>query len=746
MDKIGIRIAASAMDALMTDLDTSNVEIAADGMDVFVDIINKGRPVAVYYSSNGTTSWTAMDLPSTPAPGTPNAISAPAFLNPGTPIEIYTQTANHGLGSGDEVRISDVQGTTGANGIWVVTRIDATTFSLEGSSDTAVWTVNTGTWHEVKGVNPSFKAGGQGRNHASIVIDPTSGSTVYMGGDRQDPFPGPDFIGATNYTGRLFRGDATVAATGGVPSPQWEHLTHSDNVTGIPGGGTLNDSAPHADSREMVFDAAGNLIESDDGGVYRPTNPTSNTGDWFSLNGNLQVTEQHDVAYDSLSNIIISGNQDTGTTQQKTTDGLIWSSVSTGDGGDVAVDDTSVGGFSTRYSSFQNFQIFKRRVYNAGNSLQSQASPTLTTTPPDEVPLLPFLTPMEVNAITQTRLVIAGCNAIYESLDQGGTLTQIAGLVDTGCLTDSGLLGEIQNAMAYGGISGAVNNEDVLYLGAKQSLYVRTAADPAALSKLANYPAITDPNQVQDIVLDPDDWKTVFVIDDTGVQMSTDTGATWLDITGNLGSGGVDVTALHAGAFIPGSPDLLVVGGRKGVFALDLSKLPGLIVWSGSGSGLPTVPVLDMDYDDADEVLVVGTLGRGAWKISTKGPPGPEFDSTPPPGVPLDFGEQFVATQSQAMWIRVFNFGDRDLTLGCTITGPNSGDFNFTSCTTPVWPHASIDIQVTCTPSAIGLRTASLDLTTNDADEGSPKFPLQCTGTDTKPEEIHKDGFESELP
>ena len=39
-------------------------------------------------------------------------------------------------------------------------------------------------------------------------------------------------------------GDTTVAATGAIPSPQWEHLTHSDAVGAIPGGGTASTSAP----------------------------------------------------------------------------------------------------------------------------------------------------------------------------------------------------------------------------------------------------------------------------------------------------------------------------------------------------------------------------------------------------------------------------------------------------------------------------------------------------------------------
>ena len=67
------------------------------------------------------------------------------------------------------------------------------------------------------------------------------------------PYPPqfPNSIGANNFSGRLFRCDASLA-TGSQCTP----LTHI---------GTASNSSPHADSREMTFDAAGNLIETDDG-------------------------------------------------------------------------------------------------------------------------------------------------------------------------------------------------------------------------------------------------------------------------------------------------------------------------------------------------------------------------------------------------------------------------------------------------------------------------------------------------
>ena len=104
-------------------------------------------------------------------------------------------------------------------------------------------------------------------------------------------------------------------------------MTHSDSIAAIPLGGTASGSAPHADSREMTFDANGNLIEVDDGGIYRRTSPRDNTGDWFSINGNLQVFEFHNVIYDTNSDILFGGAQDNGTPVQISTGSLVWSAV-----------------------------------------------------------------------------------------------------------------------------------------------------------------------------------------------------------------------------------------------------------------------------------------------------------------------------------------------------------------------------------------------------------------------------------
>jgi photosystem II stability/assembly factor-like uncharacterized protein len=444
----------------------------------------------------------------------------------------------------------------------------------------------------IEGIHP----GGQGSIHLSIAVDPNDPNTVYVGGDRQ-PGPLPNFIGDRSFSGRLFRGDTTVAPNPGAPtSPQWEHLTHSNSIAEIPGGGTASGSSPHADSREMVIDAGGDLIEVDDGGIYRRTKPRDNTGDWFSINGNIQTTEFHDVAYDTISNtILLGGAQDNGTSVQITMGSKTWQLISGGDGGDVAVDNITLAASnqSIRYFSSQNLGGFSRQIYDANNNNVGNPVSLASIPEPDKQ----FVTPVELNAINPARLVIGGLNSVYESFNQGTSNTAIDGP------------GANRNAMAYGGRSGGADNQDVLYVGSGTAVFLRTTAG-AALTQTAALPA--GAGTIRDVVLDPDDWRSAYVIDSNQVFRTTDAGASWTDITGNLP--GLGAGDFNANAFVAGTTKVLLVGTNAGVF-VSLSS-SGFTSWNKLGTGLPNVPVWDLVYDVRDDVLVAGTLGRGAWTIT----------------------------------------------------------------------------------------------------------------------------------
>jgi hypothetical protein len=58
---------------------------------------------------------------------------------------VVITSASHGLQTGQRVTVSGVGGNTAANGTFVVTRVDANTFSLDGSTGNGAYT-SGGTW------------------------------------------------------------------------------------------------------------------------------------------------------------------------------------------------------------------------------------------------------------------------------------------------------------------------------------------------------------------------------------------------------------------------------------------------------------------------------------------------------------------------------------------------------------------------------------------------------------------------
>ena len=101
--------------------------------------------------------------------------------------------------------------------------------------------------------------------------------------------------------------------------------------------------------------------------------------------------------------------------------------------------------------------------------------------------------------------------------------------------------------------------------------------------------------------------------------------------TGNIGDGGA--ANFRTAVYIQADKDMLTVGTDAGVLA---AQEPHFDRWFLLGEDLPDVVVYDLDYDAADDLLLAGTLGRGAWTLDN-----PADVSIPVITVPasqLDFG------------------------------------------------------------------------------------------------------------
>ena len=464
------------------------------------------------------------------------------------------------------------------------------------------WTqMDLPTTTETNGKKPGIHPGSQGEYHFSFVADPNNPNIVYAGGDTQ-PEGGngqlPNSIGADSWYGSLFRGDASQPT-----GQQWTAITNKF---------AANESAPHADSRNMIFDAAGNLIEVNDGGIYKRTNSTADTGLWTSLNNELRVSELHSIDYDANTRTIMGGAQDNGAVEGSAFSNKPWQEISGGDGGRVRVDDLKPE-YSIRYASAQNLSNFQsRQIDTATGVVVEKKNPGLIVTGANESLKkyegeLPFLTPLEVNKVKSDWIVIGSKKTIYESKDRGETLTDLANKSFTSPV----------GTIAYGGKSDGTDNPDVLYVSTGNELYLRSA-NAGTLTKLGQYPGTTE---IKDIVLDPKDWKKAYVLDENAVYRTTDQGATWTNITGDLVTGKLGSKSLQTIEYISGdnaggTQDGLLVGGLGGVYSITSpATATATGTWTKFGTSLPNVVVHELNYDAKDNVLVAATMGRGAWTV-----------------------------------------------------------------------------------------------------------------------------------
>jgi len=235
--------------------------------------------------------------------------------------------------------------------------------------------------------------------------------------------------------------------------------------------GTMSKTGPHADSRAMVFDASGNILEADDGGFYKRTSPINANGDWSSIAGAgptnaLQLAEMHDLAYDSISKILFGGDQDTGTPVQNATNGLPWTDMRLGDGGDVAVDTISSAPNSLRYLSSAGLSGFRQLTFDPTNTQVGPAViPTFTLGPGSPAFTAQFYSPVRVNKIDTKRILFGFNEDVYESLNKNCTVipcvvqlsaVDLAAGVPAAGVAVNDFLGHF--AMVYGGVSGGVIN------------------------------------------------------------------------------------------------------------------------------------------------------------------------------------------------------------------------------------------------------------------------------------------------
>jgi hypothetical protein len=389
-------------------------------------------------------------------------------------------------------------------------------------------------------------------------------------------------------------------------------------------GDTANNTGSHADHRDLAFDHQGHILDANDGGIYRLRNFDTTQRRYESLNGNLQITEvtRNALAYDPLGNndTILIGTQDNGAVQQERSDLLSYRDLTQGDGGFVAVGVEEASSY--RYVISNNWEWFYRQQYDDQNNpvgdreivmLANSTTPTVrksglsTTDRPyfGDFVVVPYAT----NVVTPSHLLFAtgGDNRsgrLYESSDHGDTVTDITPVTGNVPI----------RALVYGGTTGGISEDELIFTGIDNDLYLRPDI-ATGFQQLINYSTAggTDPI---DIVLDPDDWHTVFVLDSAGRIWSGTNVGTATEAWNNLTIGSRLPTTLDTIEYADfGGISVLLAGGWGGVYRrTDINPANNGTSWAEVGR-LPNARVQSVLYDPTDDVLLAATLGRGVWSI-----------------------------------------------------------------------------------------------------------------------------------
>lgn len=476
------------------------------------------------------------------------------------------------------------------------------------------------------GTQVALYNGGQFYPHASLLVDPKNPNIVYIGGDLV-PNPLPDAIGARTYNGNLFRGEYNPA-TG---KTTWTPLTNDY---------AANNSGPHADSRFLFLDTNGNLLETDDGGIYRRTNPTSSSGAWESLNGNLQTSEMHTARWNSLTHTVLGATQDNGTSFQPAAGSPAHYAVNGGDGTLAAVNaNWVVNGQrgAALYSSYIALEGFARgRVEASGAYVASteilvkDGDIVLNKDAKTAANYFPFTPAFALNSNDPSRFAVGGYR-LYVGQDALQMDSRVE--IQVTARSDPTKYGFI--TLAYG----AADQSYALLAGTGDN---KTLSNPGALYYSSN--ALTtdakliydSPNKgIQSAVFDRQYGSTQIYLTDSSkvwrLSNATDgTIGTPTDISGDPSTTGLPaafnekralaqvynngVSALVvAGAHRPAAETTVTVDNF--LYALSAPASATTYDWSTRLGSLPNAQVFGLDYSVADDVLLANLLGRGAFVL-----------------------------------------------------------------------------------------------------------------------------------
>jgi photosystem II stability/assembly factor-like uncharacterized protein len=377
------------------------------------------------------------------------------------------------------------------------------------------------------------------------------------------------------------------------------------------GGQTWSNSGSvHADQHAMSWDpnVANRVYLGNDGGIYRSDSNGAN-GSWHHATYEPWNQSYHLAVAQDNPTRLATGLQDNGsirtwTATSEPSDLTQWNAFGGGDGHEVLIDPTN---HNIYYECLQVGSC-RRHVDSGGVSQTFNFGPRHSSRITTDAPIV--LDP------SNPSVVYFGGNVLDRSTDGGTTFTQISPPGDalTGPVPpDENDLGPFY-ANEYATITWiapAKTDPNTIYVGTDTGRLWKTTDLGITWTEFVGKGLPV--RWVNAIVVDPTDANHVFVAfsgyregdDSANVWETTNGGASWKNISGNLPNAPVEMITYDQPS------DQLYAATDFGVFYLKNGKKN----WARLGTGLPNTSVLDVKLTGDGQAIYAATFGRSVWKM-----------------------------------------------------------------------------------------------------------------------------------
>jgi autotransporter-associated beta strand protein len=478
--------------------------------------------------------------------------------------------------------------------------------AADSRGGTNVWVANTTTGLPQFGVIKIAVIGGGTVDTTTVYAAASAPSVLYPGGTIGTLFniykstnggkawtattAPPNYLGNEGfYSNAIAAVNTNVVYVGGVGafSDGGEAFFQTPD-----GGTTWNDItgtgsigprvAPHA-----FTVVGGSLYAATDGGIYRFA------GGWANLNGNLAISQINGLAPNPTNPTqAFAGAQNDGV--DLFNNSQTWSQVDINSGGQVYVDPTNPNNVYAIQGQYATNAVVRRSTAGGAPGTWSNVFVNVNT----------LTAPLVLDPINPARLLVGG-TGLNESVNQGTSWSSLQAPIRVTAIGIAGYQGAFAADTSFpnvGDVGANTYDQNTIYITNGTTVEVTKNHGITWVNRSPGGGSIAA------LVVDPRNRDTVYAVHSAfggvKVQVSTNAGLTWTDISSNLPD--VPVWSL----VIDPHTSNIYIGTDIGVYVLTPAAAGK---WQRFGYGMPDVQIKVLVLNSNTNTLWAGTYGRSSY-------------------------------------------------------------------------------------------------------------------------------------